>query len=73
MELKKLVKELVNTIKRDISIDWTNHEIIKARIRANVRLVLLRNNYAYEEVDKLTNKVFEQAFYLYKDFQPTYL
>lgn len=71
-ELKKLVKELVSTIKRDISIDWTNHEIIKARIRANVRLVLLRNNYAYEEVDKLTNKVYEQAFYLYKDFVPMY-
>lgn len=71
-ELKKLVKELVRTIKRDISIDWTNHEIIKARIRANVRLVLLRNNYPYEEVDKLTSKVYEQAFYLYKDFVPMY-
>ena len=72
VELKKLVKELVKTIKRDISIDWTNHEIIKARIRANVRLVLLRNNYPYEEVDKLTSKVYEQAFYLYKDFVPIY-
>lgn len=72
VELKKLVKELVSTIKRDISIDWTNHEIIKARIRANVRLVLLRNNYSYEEVDKLASKIYEQAFYLYKDFVPLY-
>ncbi len=68
-ELKKLVKELVKAIKRDITIDWTNHEIIKSRIRANVRLVLLRNNYPYEEVDTLTTKVYEQAFYLYKDYQ----
>jgi type I restriction enzyme R subunit len=69
-ELKKLVKELVKTIKRDITIDWTNHEIIKSRIRANVRLALLRNNYPYKEVDSLTNKIYEQAFYLYGDYSP---
>ena len=69
-EFKKLVKELVKTIKRDITIDWTNHEIIKSRIRANVRLVLLRNNYPYKEVDALTNKIYEQAFYLYRDYSP---
>lgn len=67
-ELKKIVKELVKSIKRDITIDWTNHEIIKSRIRANVRLVLLRNNYPYEEVEQLTTKVYEQAMYLYKDY-----
>lgn len=67
--LKTLVKELVKAIKRDITIDWTNHEIIKSRIRANVRLVLLRNNYTYEEVDTLTTKVYEQAYFLYKDYQ----
>lgn len=71
-QLKKLVKELVRTIKRDISIDWTNHEVIKARIRANVRLVLLRNNYSYEEIGNITDKIYEQAFFLYKDYLPTY-
>lgn len=69
-ELKKLVKELVKTIRKDITIDWTNHEIIKSRIRANVRLVLLRHDYPYEEVDKLTDKVYEQAFYLFRDYSP---
>ena len=67
-ELKRLVKELVKTIRNDITVDWTDHEIIKARIRANVRLVLLRNNYAYEDVNKLTSIVFEQAESLYKDY-----
>lgn len=71
-ELKGLVKELVKTIKRDIAIDWTNHEIIKARIRANVRLLLLRHDVSFEEVDIITDRIYEQAFYLYKDYQPNY-
>jgi type I restriction enzyme R subunit len=66
--LKDLVKEIVNTIKRDIAIDWTSHEIIKARIRSDVRLVLLRHNISFEEVDKHIDKIYDQAFYLYKDY-----
>jgi type I restriction enzyme R subunit len=69
-DLKNLVKEIVKTIRRDIAIDWTNQEVIKARIRANVRLVLLKNNYPYEEVDSIIELVYEQAEALYKDFIP---
>lgn len=68
IQLKKLVKELVKSIREDITVDWTNHEIIKSRIRANVRLVLLRNNFPYEEVDNLTSMVYKQAESLYKDY-----
>ncbi|MDD5688662.1 MAG: type I restriction endonuclease subunit R [Caldisericia bacterium] len=67
-ELKDLVKELVNIIKRDLMVDWTNNEIIKSRIRANVRLLLLRNNFAPEETENVLNLVFDQAFSLYRDF-----
>jgi len=57
--LKELVKTLVKTIKRDLAIDWTNHEVIKSRIRTNVRLMLLRHNISFEEVDRITNKIYE--------------
>jgi len=66
--LKGLVKELVKTIRKDIAIDWTNHEIIKARIRADVRMVLLRHDVSYDDMDILLNRVYEQAQYLYKDY-----
>jgi type I restriction enzyme R subunit len=69
--LKEIVKEIVRTIRRDIAIDWTNQEVIKARIRANVRLILLKNNYSYEEVDNILESVYEQAEALYKDFSTT--
>lgn len=72
-ELKELVREIVRTIKRDIAIDWTNHEIIKSRIRADVRLALLRHNIAYEEVNKWVDRVYEQAYYLYKNYPQSQL
>lgn len=67
-ELKDLVKELVRVIKRDITVDWTNNEIIKSRIRADVRLLLLRNKFAPEETENVLNLVFEQASSLYRNF-----
>ncbi|OGK08947.1 hypothetical protein A2767_06545 [Candidatus Roizmanbacteria bacterium RIFCSPHIGHO2_01_FULL_35_10] len=67
-ELKNIVKEIVKLVRSDITIDWTNQEVIKARIRANVRLILLKNEYPYNEVDNLIELVYEQAEALYKDF-----
>jgi len=71
-ELKSLVKELVSAVRRDLRIDWTDHEVTKARIRTNVRLILLRHNISFEEVDKITAKVYEQVRFLYQDYQPEY-
>jgi type I restriction enzyme R subunit len=67
-KIKELVRELVRIIRRDLTIDWTNNEIIKARIRDNVRLLLLRNNFKPEETEELTNVIYEQALVLFKDY-----
>ena len=68
--IKELVKELVKMIRRDLTIDWTNNEIIKARIRDNARLLLLRNQFRPKEAEEITNLIYQQAFYLYKDYIP---
>jgi len=65
---KSLVKELVKVIKRDVSVDWTNNEIVKARIRADVRLLLLRNSFAPAENEILLDSIFQQARFLYADY-----
>lgn len=72
-KIKELVKELVKMIRRDLTIDWTNSEIIKARIRDNVRFLLLRNDFNPEETEKMTDLIYQQALYLYKDFVPAQL
>ena len=69
-KIKELVKKLVKMIRRDLTIDWTNNEIIKARIRNNARLLLLRNQFQPKETEEITNLIYQQAFYLYRDYAP---
>ncbi len=69
-ELKKIVKELVKTIKRDLTVDWTNNDIIRARIRANVRLLLLRNKFSAQESETILDTIFQQARLLYRNYVP---
>ncbi|MBU4481161.1 DUF3387 domain-containing protein, partial [Patescibacteria group bacterium] len=68
--IKELVKKLVKLIRRDLTIDWTNNEIIKARIRDKARLLLLRNQFQPKETEEITNLIYQQAFYLYRDYTP---
>jgi len=67
-EIKALVKELVKVIKRDLSVDWTNNDIIKARIRANIKLLFLRKGFKMEENERTLDLVYVQAKSLYRDF-----
>ena len=69
-QLKELIRELVKVIKRDLTVDWLNNDIIKSRIRANVKLLLLRKGYKREESEKVLDMIYQQAFSLYGDFVP---
>ena len=69
-ELKIFIKELVSIIKRDLAVDWSNSEVIKSRIRANVRLMLLRKQVPPQEAELLVESIYYQAFALFKDFVP---
>ncbi len=69
-ELRAFVKELVSVIKRDLTVDWSDSEIIKARIRANVRLMLLRNKFPARESERLIDLIFQQAKMLYREYAP---
>ena len=71
-EAKELVKELVKNIRRDITIDWSNNDILKARIRDNVRRLLLSKGFKPAEAKEITDVVYQQALWLYKDYAPVY-
>jgi type I restriction enzyme, R subunit len=67
-QLKAIVKDLIKIIRRDLMVDWTNNEQIKARIRANVRILLLRNSIPKKEGDQLLELILNQAKSLYADY-----
>lgn len=70
-DMKKIVQRIVKTIKRDIAVDWTNNEQIKARIKANVRLVLLQNQIDALMSEKLVESIYYQATKMYENFVPS--
>jgi len=73
-EIKKLVRKLVKMIRRDVNvIDWTNNEIIKSRIRANIKLLLVKNNIRGKIVEEVANLIYRQAKILYGDYSPAVL
>jgi len=69
-ELKELVKNLVRIVRSDLSVDWTNNEIIKSRIKANVRLMLLQNKFPAQESESILNLIYQQIKALYRDVVP---
>ncbi len=70
-ELKELVRELVKIVRRDTAVvDWKNSDMLKARLRGNVKLLLLRKGFTHEEAESAVQSVYKQAEELFGDFVP---
>jgi len=67
-ELKKLVRTLVKSIKRNLSIDWTKHENVRSKIRAIVKRTLRKYGISPTKYPSTINLVMTQAEVLYKDW-----
>lgn len=71
IDVKDFVKELTKRIRRDLTIDWTNNETIKARIRQNVRLLLLQKGVAEEsQTKRLIESIYMEAARIYREYIP---
>ncbi len=60
------MRELVNTIKRNLTIDWTKHEMVKSRIRASVKRLLRRKGFKPKKT--LIENIMKQAETLYRNW-----
>ncbi len=59
--LKKIAKELVKTVRKNISIDWTLKESVQANLRVMVKRVLRKYDYPPDKQKKATETVLEQT------------
>jgi len=59
--LKKIAKELVDMVRRNVTIDWTQRENVQARLRLMVKKVLRKYGYPPDKQEKATLTVLEQA------------
>jgi len=66
--LQKMAKELVETVRKNVRIDWTIRESVQARLRVLVKRLLKKYEYPPDKQQKATDTVLEQAKLLCADW-----
>jgi type I restriction enzyme R subunit len=66
--LKTIARELVETVHRNVTIDWTVKESVQAKLRTMVKRILRKYGYPPDKQEKATQTVLEQAELLCKDW-----
>jgi type I restriction enzyme R subunit len=59
--LKKIARELVETVRKNVTIDWTIRENVRAHLRVIVKRILRKYGYPPDKQEKATQTVLEQA------------
>ena len=59
--LRAIAHELVETVRNNVTIDWTLRENIRANLRRLVRRILRKHGYPPDKQEKATQTVLEQA------------
>lgn len=68
--LRDLIHEAVETIKRNLKVDWTqpHREDVKAAVRAGVKRVLRKRNVREQDFDPFIDRIMEQAEAIFKEW-----
>ena len=59
--LRTIARELVETVRNNVTIDWTLREDVRAKLRVFVKRTLRRYGYPPDKQEKATRTVLEQA------------
>ena len=59
--LRSIAQELVETVRRNVTIDWTSRESVRANLRRLVRRILRKHGYPPDMQEKAIRTVLEQA------------
>jgi len=66
--LRIIARELVDTVRKNTSIDWTVKESVRAKLRTMVKRILRKYGYPPDKQEKATQTVLEQAELLCRDW-----
>jgi type I restriction enzyme R subunit len=59
--LRGIARELVQTVRANVSIDWTVRENVRAQLRVIVKRILRKHGYPPDKQEKAVQTVLEQA------------
>jgi type I restriction enzyme, R subunit len=70
--LKLMAHELVEMIRKNVTVDWTMRDSVQAKLRVMVRHLLKKYGYPPDKQEKATFTVLEQAKLLCRDWAETH-
>ena len=59
--LRDIARQLVETVRRNVTIDWTLRENVRAKLRVLVKRILRKHGYPPDKQEKATRTVLQQA------------
>ncbi|MDQ7797183.1 MAG: DUF3387 domain-containing protein, partial [Spirochaetia bacterium] len=59
--LRSIARDLVNTVRSNVTIDWTLRENVRAQLRVLIKRILRKYGYPPDKQEKATQTVLEQA------------
>ncbi len=59
--LRRIARELVEAVRRNVTIDWTLRENVRAHLRVLVKRILRKHGYPPDKQEQATRTVLEQA------------
>ena len=59
--LRTIARELVATVRGNVTLDWTIRENVRAQLRVLVKRILRKHGYPPDKQEKATKTVLEQA------------
>ncbi|MBI3072795.1 MAG: type I restriction endonuclease subunit R [Deltaproteobacteria bacterium] len=66
--LEAIARELVETVRRNVTIDWTVKESVRAKLRVIVKRILRKHGYPPDKQESATQTVIAQSELLFRDF-----
>ena len=66
--LRDIARDLVETVRNNVTIDWTLRENVRAHLRRLVRRILRQHGYPPDKQERATQTVLEQAEVLSQDW-----
>jgi len=66
--LRGIARELVTTVRNNVTIDWTVRENVRAQLRVLVKRILRKHGYPPDKQERATQTVLEQAALLSADW-----
>ena len=59
--LKKIARELVQSVRENVTIDWKDRENVRSAIKVKIKRILRKYGYPPDKQEKATQTVMKQA------------